>query len=79
MISKLRLLVIEKQEHADGYAYLFSGKDTPPEMLDEFVAFETQCCEFLNFVIAASACGDLWLVISGPEGAKEFIDKELEF
>lgn len=78
IISKLKMLVLEKQELADGYSYRFSP-DTPTGMLDDFIEEEKQCCGFLNFLATASACGDIWLVITGPDGTKEFIDKELEF
>src|SRR6185295_1095946 len=66
--------VVKKQEFEDGYAYCF-----PPEAkwlaeLAQFVAFERECCPFLQFNLRVEPeSGPIWLELTGPEGTKEFL------
>lgn len=76
VISKIKMLEIEKKEYPDGYAYRFNGNNMTA-ILEEFIEAEKQCCEFMECTIAVTT-GETWLRITGPEGVKEFLDKELE-
>lgn len=77
VIAVLKVKVLETQELADGYKYKFDATD---EMLDQLTAFlksERACCDFFDFNLALSD-KIVWLSISGPDGAKDFIKTELE-
>ncbi|MEO6000079.1 MAG: hypothetical protein ABIN89_24790, partial [Chitinophagaceae bacterium] len=78
VIARLKMQVLEKSELANGYAYRFDSTD---EILDSLIAFiksERMCCDFLNLKLLVNNESTVWLEISGPEGAKEFIKTELE-
>jgi len=47
------------------------------DQLNEFIKSERLCCDFFDFTISIKK-ETVWLLISGPEGAKDFIRKELE-
>jgi hypothetical protein len=77
VIASLKDKVIFKQEINNGYKYKFDGDD---QVIDELVAFiktERLCCDFFSFGLSID--GDYaWLSISGPDGAKGFIEQEME-
>jgi hypothetical protein len=79
VIASLRKKVLEKKELSNGYAFKFGGSD---EMLDELTTFikaERQCCDFFTFNLQISGDqSELWLELTGAEGAKDFIRTELE-
>jgi hypothetical protein len=78
VLSSLKSKVLEKKNLKDGYAFRFEGKDEVLDELNEFIKTERNCCDF--FVFGVSTNGkktETWLNITGPEGAKEFIDGEL--
>ena len=78
VIASLKKQVLSKKELKNGYAFRFSGSD---EVVDELIAFiktERACCDF--FVFNLSISGDkseVWMEITGPKGAKEFITTEM--
>jgi hypothetical protein len=67
--------VVKQQELVDGCAYCF-----PPEAkwiaeLAQLIAFERECCPFLQFALRVEpANGPIWLELTGPEGTKEFLN-----
>jgi len=66
----------ERKDVPNGYAFRFSP-DTL-EQVAQFLANERRCCPFLSFDITiASGGGPLWLYITGPDGAREFLAAEL--
>jgi hypothetical protein len=79
VIASLRKKVLEKKELSNGYAFKFGGSD---EMLDELTTFikaERQCCDFFTFNLQISGDqSEVWLELTGAEGAKDFIRTELE-
>src|SRR5688500_823223 len=79
IIASLRKQVLERRVLSSGYAYRFAGTD---EMLDELITFvktERACCDFFLFNLSISGDkSETWLEITGPEGAKEFIESELQ-
>jgi hypothetical protein len=79
VIKSLKSQVITKKPLKNGYAYKFVGTDKMVDELAEFIKTERACCDF--FVFNLSINGDksmAILEITGPKGAKDFIDSELE-
>lgn len=77
IIAHLQKQVLEKKELPNGFAYRFTGTD---EMLDELTAFikvERACCGFFSFWLSIQNQEAIWLEITGPKGAKEFITSEM--
>ncbi|MDQ3291342.1 MAG: hypothetical protein M3Q05_08645 [Bacteroidota bacterium] len=77
VISNLKQNLLEKKELADGFAYRFEATDNIFDLISNFVKTERLCCSFFNFMISVFDDNSLWLNISGPEGAKDFITAEL--
>ena len=78
VLASLKKQVLEKKALKNGYAYKFPGTDKMLDELTEFIKTERQCCDF--FVFNLSISGDkseIWLELTGVEGAKDFIDGEL--
>ncbi|HLF63785.1 MAG TPA: hypothetical protein VI603_08530 [Saprospiraceae bacterium] len=79
VLASLKKQVLEKQATGNGYAFKFPGTDAMVDELVEFIKTERSCCDF--FVFNLSVSGDkseAWLELTGVEGAKEFIDTEME-
>jgi hypothetical protein len=66
----------ERQESTEGFSFRFNAEDYPRVV--EFIANERLCCPFFHFTLEVSpAQGPIWLHISGPDGAKSFLQAEL--
>lgn len=78
VIKQLKSQVKEKKELGNGYSYRFNGDDATLDLLTGFIKTERLCCDFFNFKLDINNQGFIWLDITGPEGAKEFIMTELE-
>jgi hypothetical protein len=77
VIASLKSKILDKQELKQGYKYKFSGTDQVIDEIVTFVKTERLCCDF--FVFDLTLIDDnLWLSITGPEGAKDFIKAELD-
>jgi hypothetical protein len=77
ILSSLSEKILETTESENGFSFRFSGGD---EILDELITFiksERQCCSFFTFNLSVSEF--IWLELSGPTGAKEFIKTEMGF
>ena len=73
----LRERALSKEAVEEGYRLRFA----PGDLADvaRFVELESRCCPFLSFRIDLTAGeGALWLIISGPPGARAVLDAELE-
>jgi hypothetical protein len=78
ILKEIRGASRETRELPDGFALLLPATEEWKAKLQKFVAFEKQCCGFLSFEIREQdSGGSLWLYVSGPEGAKEFVRTEL--
>jgi hypothetical protein len=78
VLKSLKTKVVEKKELENGYTFKFPGTDEILDELTEFIKTERECCDF--FVFTFSISGDkseAWLELTGPEGAKDFIQTEL--
>ena len=70
--------MLARKELKNGYSYKFTGTDKMLDELTGFIKTERACCSF--FVFNLSIKGDkseVWLEITGPKGAKEFIEGEM--
>lgn len=79
VLAELRTAIIEKQEVQDGFAYTFPGTDVILNQLVTFIQSERECCPFFKFeLIIQDVQSNVRLKITGPDGAKEFLEQELE-
>ncbi len=61
----------EVRELEDGYAFGYSPEAGVLVALAEYVSLERLCCPFLDFAIEVGReGGEVWLRMTGPEGAK---------
>lgn len=66
----------EQREIPEGYAFRFDAGSFSD--VASFVDNERRCCPFLTFALELTpGGGPLWLRLTGPEGAREFVDAEL--
>lgn len=80
VLEKLRDAVVEVNELADGYSYSFKSEGGCFKELADMIDLERQCCPFLQFrVSVAAGNGPLTLVVTGPEGTKEFLLSTFEW
>lgn len=79
VLASIKMKVLSKQELSDGYKYEFDGSDTVLDELVSFIKTERLCCDFFHFSIDIAGDGtSSRLSITGPAGAKDFINTELE-
>jgi hypothetical protein len=71
LFQSARLETIELEA---GYAYRFPSGGNWIADLAQLISFERECCPFLTFNLRLEpANGPIWLELTGPEGAKEFL------
>lgn len=69
-------VALERQESSQGFSFRFKGEEYL--RIVEFIANERLCCPFFRLVLDVSpAQGEIWLHITGQEGAKSFLQAEL--
>jgi hypothetical protein len=79
VLESLRKQVLDKKELSDGYAFKFNGSDKMFDELTEFIKTERECCDFFTFNLSVGGDkNEIWMQITGPEKAKEFIRTEME-
>lgn len=65
----------EVRELEEGYAFGYSPEAGVLVALAEYVSLERLCCPFLDFAIEVGReGGEVWLRMTGPEGAKEVLE-----
>jgi len=78
VLASLKNQIIERKELKDGYAFKFKGTDAVLDELTEFIKTERTCCDFFIFNLSVSGDkSEIWLEITGVDGAKDFITDEL--
>ncbi|MFZ1676178.1 MAG: hypothetical protein WBP41_04930 [Saprospiraceae bacterium] len=78
VLASLKKQMLERKELSDGYAFKFGGSDNVLNELTEFIKSERECCDFFTFNLSISGDkSEIWFELTGVEGAKEFITKEL--
>lgn len=79
VLASLKRQVLERKELPNGYAFRFPGTDLVLSELTEFIRTERECCAFFTFNLSISGDkSEIWLELTGVEGAKDFITMELE-
>ncbi|MDJ1470177.1 hypothetical protein [Xanthocytophaga flava] len=78
VIASLRNQVQEKKELTNGYAYKFENSDTLLDELTTFIKTERMCCDFFSFELKVKPDESVWLQLTGPQGAKAFIETEIQ-
>ena len=74
LIEQLGGSLEEVRELPDGYAFRFAEDGFLFDRLAEWVRLESVCCPFLNFELRVERrAGPLWLRLTGPPGAKDFL------
>jgi hypothetical protein len=74
VLSAIKKSFLVAEETTGGYNIRFPSNDVTLAALSEFISLERRCCPFLDFKLTVPrGGGDLFLELSGPEGAKEFI------
>ena len=77
-IIPLKEALNDKQEVKDGYAYTFSGSEHILNEICTFIQFARTNFPFLKFEMTAQDLkSHIRLKITGPDGAKEFLHKEI--
>jgi hypothetical protein len=67
---------IRELEH--GFEFIFPNESKIITEMAEFISRERLCCPFLEFTIKVSPDDDpISLLLSGPEGTKDFLQAEL--
>jgi len=65
----------EARELEDGYAFRHSSQADVLVALAEYVSLERLCCPFFDFAIEVGReGGEVWLRMTGPEGAKGILE-----
>jgi len=73
-LRKIEASLLETKELGDGYAFRFPSDDDSLGELVNLIRLERRCCPFLQFRLTAEAQdGPLWLELTGPGEAKEFL------
>jgi hypothetical protein len=76
LLDRLRSGVQEVRELPDGFAFRLPREEWSTAA--EFVSLERLCCPFLGFALELEQeAGPLWLRMTGREGAKDILRKEL--
>jgi hypothetical protein len=76
VIAELKVLMQDRQELEYGYQYRFEGTDQILDKLNEFIKTERMCCDFFVFQLIVEK-DKTTLAITGPDGAKEFLNEEV--
>jgi N-acetyltransferase len=74
VLQKVRQTVLGVTELVDGYTYKFPASSEVLSELASLIDLERRCCPFLQFCLTVEPNnGSLLLEITGPQGAKEFL------
>lgn len=75
VLQKFRSVVTEVKELERGYSYILPSDGEWLSELADLVNLERRCCPFLRFTITAEPVGGpIVLEMTGPAGAKEFLE-----
>lgn len=69
----------EVKDLPDGYGFRFPATAEMLQTVTTFIARERRCCPFYDFTVKVERQGGpLWLHLSGREGVKEFVRREMK-
>jgi len=79
VLASMKNKILERKELKDGYKFKFVNTDSVLDEIMSFVKSERLCCDFFTFsILVSDDDGYTWLSITGPKGAKEFIELEMD-
>ena len=79
LIADLRRFLVETRPLAEGYEFQLESTQRSLDLALELIRAERLCCPFLRFELRCEpGDGPIWLVLSGPEGTRAFLDSELQ-
>ncbi len=76
VIADLKMLILERHELDKGFRYTFESDDRVLDKLNDFIKTERLCCDFFTFHLVVDG-PSATLIITGPEGAKDFLINEV--
>ena len=75
LYKKFALLVTERKEIANGFAYKFSSEKTKLSELEQFIENERECCPFMSFKIDSQPNSkEIWVEVTNPKGEMEYFE-----
>jgi hypothetical protein len=75
---RLLQMATERRELDEGWALRLPGGDDDVLAYAHWILGERRCCPFLTFAMECRPEGELWMRITGPEGTKEVLRRELD-
>jgi hypothetical protein len=79
IIHELVEKIIMTEETDKGYSFTFNYSEEILFRLAEFVKLEKECCPFFDFNLSVPGnINTIGLLLTGPDGTKDFIKYELE-
>ncbi len=66
--------VARSERRGDGYSLYLRATPANRRLVDDFVAFEGECCPFLEIGVEDAGRGEIELSLGGAEGTVEFLD-----
>ena len=80
LLRQVAALMRERKPLDSGYAFRFGADDASLDAVMQVIRLERQCCSFLQFRLTVEpGGGPVWLELTGPAGAKKFLEAELGF
>ncbi len=78
LLDRVFTRVLESRSLDDGYALRFAAEAGVLADLTQLIELEHECCAFLRFRLTVEpGNGPLWLELTGPPGAKAFLESAL--
>ena len=78
VLAEMRRRQQEARWLPDGILLRFAADPESFAMLATFIGLERRCCAFLRFQLTVEpGGGPVWLELTGPPGAREFLAAEL--
>jgi hypothetical protein len=76
VVPQLRSRITRIEELPDGYEFEFPGDEVTLGFVANWADGERRCCPFFAIELDHEG-GSVWMRLTGPEGAKDFIRSEL--
>jgi hypothetical protein len=78
-LALIARLSIRAVKIAAGYRFEFAPEPEVLRLIADMIDDERQCCRFLRFSLAVEPeAGPIWLEVTGPRSAQEFLEALLE-
>ena len=78
VLAFVRAHLVERRDLANGVGLRFAPDSAVIARAAELMDAERQCCPFLELrLILAPDRGPVWLELTGPEGTRDFLSREL--